>query len=164
MLVNIYLHHQTPISFHFFNRFVMKKVKSYLALIVLALAFAMGTSDLQAQACPGGSGCTACNPVVKTVKESNPPYNDGTHTTYYLSATKSICGDACSYATGTGSFEWMVMNCSGATILLQSNGFASVKVPNSSACVPGSLSVGFRFKAITTGGTSCWSAWKWKNY
>jgi hypothetical protein len=132
----------------------MKKVKSYLALIVLALAFAMGASDLQAQGCPGGSGCTACNATVTAVNQS---FKIGS--TYYMAANKFICGSACSYATGAGSFEWTVLGCAGATTLSQSNGFASFSIP----CGSG-FSIGFRFLATTSGGGTCWSPWAYKNY
>lgn len=135
----------------------MKTVKSYLALIVLALAFAMGASDLQAQGCPGGSGCTACNATVTAVNQS---FKIGS--TYYMAANKSICGSACSYATGAGSFEWTVLGCAGAVTLSQSNGFASFSIPCSAP--PTSFSIGFRFKAITSGGATCWSPWVYKNY
>ena len=141
----------------------MKKVKSYLALIVLALAFAMGASDLQAQGCPGGSGCTACNATVTAVNESFRSVS-GSYTTLYMAANKSICGSACSYASGAGSFEWGLMGCSDETIMMQSNGFASIKVINSCAAANSGLMIGFRFKATTSGGATCWSPWRWKTY
>jgi hypothetical protein len=143
-----------PISYYFNNRLFMKNFKLFLATMLVAITFSFGANNLQAQGCPGGSGCTACNAVVTAVNQS---FKVGS--TYYMAANKSICGSACSYATGASSFEWMVMNCSGATILSQSNGFASFNIPCSSG-----FSICFRFLATTPGGSLCWSPWLCRNY
>lgn len=132
----------------------MKTVKTFFALTLLAFLFAFSASNVQAQ-CPGGTGCAACNAQVTAVNQS---FKSGT--TYYMAANKSICGSACSYATGAGSFEWKVENCAGATILSQSNGFASFNIP--AACT--GFRICFRFLATTPGGSLCWSQWLCKQY
>lgn len=128
----------------------MKTVKNFFAFTLIAFLFAFSASNVQAQ-CPGGTGCAACNAQVTAVNLS---FRSGS--TFYMAANKSICGSACSYASGAGSFEWKVLGC-GYTINSQSNGFASITI---SGCAPGSnFSVCFRFLATTPGGTQCWSDW-----
>lgn len=132
---------------------MMKTAKSFFAFTLLAILFAFSASNVQAQ-CPGGTGCAACNAQVTAVNQS---FKSGN--TYYMAANSSICGNACSYASGAGSFEWKVEGCAGATILSQTNGFASFSIPCGS-----NFSICYRFLATTPGGTQCWSDWRCKVY
>lgn len=128
----------------------MKKQNVLLTTMLFLAMLAFGYQEAAAQ-CPGGTDCAACNPIVNNITRDFKIGND-----YFYSSAIQVCGDACTVATGAGSFEWYIFGCSGATVLVNNSGFARINIP---ASCTGTLHVCMRFKAITTGGTVCWSPW-----
>lgn len=132
----------------------MKKQNILLTTLLLLVMMALGYQDAAAQ-CPPGGGCATCNPVVTNI---NRDHVDLVNRVYYYSSSTSICGSACNKATGAGAYEWYIAGCPEAVVLSNGNGFARIQIPSTCASTLG-LQVCMRFKAITFGGTVCWSPW-----